>query len=346
MTDHAVDTTVVETKAPRGLDLTLTITVWLLAIALLSLMGVFAYTVYATRQEAALSSPTQRAMKGLEDLVKKNPNSAPARVRLGEAYAAVGMNDAAVQSLKAAIKIDPKHSGAYFDLGMVSMAMTEPKAAASYFQKVLELTAGGDSGVQDRREQCYFYLGQIAVGDKRWDDAVGFLKSALRIHSDSADSYYFLAIAYEGLNDKDKAVKSLLTGLAFDPTYPAAHYELGRIYASQGHEASAAIEFRTALDHNPAGTQAADELKKFGAADPHITRAEAALAAGKLAEAETQGLEASAIDPSNVRAELVLARTFEREGDKTNALARYKRLKELDPQNAVADQGIQRLSGK
>lgn len=346
MSDAYVSGGVSDADRIRRLDLAVTVVIWALLLGLVGLGGVFFMTYQANQRAEGSSSPAQRALRGLEQLVKQNPNSAAARVRLGEAYAAAGLEKQAVANLKAAIKLDSKHTGAYLDLGMIAMGQNEPKAAKGYFQKVLELTATDDmEGVNQRREQAYFYLGQIAVGQKDWETAIENLKAALRIKKDSSDAYYFIAVAYRGLEDENNAKKSLDIALAFDPNYAAAHYELGKLYKDQGHEASAAVEFREALKLNPKGYQAREALKKLGPAGPAAKRAVDAFKAGNLAEAEKQALLATAIDPDDVSTHLLYARVLEQMGDKKGALNRYERVKELDPNNAEVAQAIKRLGG-
>lgn len=329
----------------RGIDIALTVAIWVLVVAVLGLGGFLGYGVWNSRQSEGNSNPALRAIRGLEDLVRKNPNNADARVRLGEAYATAGMYREASNSLQQALKLNPKHSGAYFDLGMVMMAQTQPRVAAGYFQKVLDLTASGDSSVAERREQALFYLGQIAVGDKRWNDAVQYLKAALRTRQDASDTYYFLAVAYEGLKDLSNAQKNLSIALAFDPKYAAAHYELGRVYRQSGREASAAVEFRTALDLAPLNKVPLTDLRSFPPAAQVYASAQKAFTAGDMATAESLGLETVAIDPTYVQGHLLLARVFEKQGDKKGAISRYQKVEALDPSNPDAPAAIKRLGG-
>jgi Tfp pilus assembly protein PilF len=347
MTDENASVPEAPARRLTFLDRAAPFVVWILVAALLVVGGLFGYQVYSNYNAERNSSPSMRALRGLEQLAQKNPNSAAVRVRLAEAYATAGLDDKAVENLQAAVKLDKKHSGAYLDLGLLAMRANQPQVAEAHFTKVLELTQGGQfAKIDPRQEQALFYLGQIRIGQKRWDEAVTYLKGALRIRKDSSDSYYFLARAYEGLGDNDNARKNLNIALTFDPNYAAAHHELGLVYVSQSNVPSAAVEFRRALEINAQGTQSADQLAKFGTAASWADRATKSLAAGKTRDADKQGLTAISIDPTYVAAQLLYGRILEKEGDKSTALDRYKHVQELDPKNVEAAAAIKRLSTK
>ncbi len=70
----------------------------------------------------------------------------------------------ATEQLNAALKIDPKHIGAYLDLGLVALAAKNPAAAESYFKKVVDLTEGSQyAALNSSRETALYNLGLIAL---------------------------------------------------------------------------------------------------------------------------------------------------------------------------------------
>ena len=149
---------------PQRLDTVLKGTIAVLLVGILGLGAWFGYTVYADRKAAEDANPALRTMKVIKAQVEKNPNNAVLRIRLGEAYAAANRSQNAIEQFNAALKIDPKHTGAYLDLGMLAMAENRPDEAQTYLKKVVELTADDEmADGSDRREMAFYNLGRLAM---------------------------------------------------------------------------------------------------------------------------------------------------------------------------------------
>ncbi len=141
-------------------------------------------------QRDQLTNAPIRLIKGIEAEVRKTPNDVILRVRLGEAYGAAGKYDQAVEQFKQALKIDPKHVGAYLDLGMVAVLTENDAAAERYFKKVIELTETAQ--IRERgpasRERL-LQPGLLKLKQKKYEEAAGYFKEALRIRKDASDTY-------------------------------------------------------------------------------------------------------------------------------------------------------------
>ncbi|MDZ4063741.1 MAG: tetratricopeptide repeat protein [Coriobacteriia bacterium] len=335
------------TRSADRLDQVLTLGVWLLVVALIGLGGWFGFSVFKTREAERLASPTGRTMMALMEQIKKHPNDVALRVRIGETYASAGMYDDAMKSFKQALELDPEHSGAYLDMGLVSMATKEWGEAEKYFTRVLELTAGAEyEGLSQRREQSFFYLGQIALDDGRFEETIGFLKEALRIRRSASDTYLYLGRAYHGLDELDAAIDNLLVALRLDPKYPEARYELGRYYLERGDEASAAVSFRMVVDSHPEVDQPVEALEAMGPASDRIKSAKQALEEGDKTKALSDATIAVAVDPKNMEALLLKGTVLEQMGRKADARETYKAALAIDPKNEEASAALKRVSGK
>lgn len=307
MVDHAPDRS--DTKPSKTADSTDNILRWVvigLVAAVLGLAAYFGYTVWQTRQIERTATPALRAIRGLEDLVRQNPNSAAARVRLGEAYAAAGSMKQANEQFGQAIKIDPKHVGAWLDLGIVAMQEKQPKDAEKYFLKVVELTEGSQfEAMNSSREQALFHLGEIALEQRQFPEAAKYFKGSIRIRRDASDSYFLLASALHGAGDDEAALKQLDAALAFDPNYPEAHNLFGEILLAKEDRINAAVHFRKAVDLAPDVKLPADNLAKLGKVQDVIKAGRSALNGGDLAAALDESLLARAIEPANAQATIL-----------------------------------------
>lgn len=316
-----------------------------LIVAILVVGVLFALAYRNTRAAATTATPALRAIESLKQQVKAAPNNAALRVRLGESLASAGLYRDAIDQLKSAIRIDAKHSGAYLDLGVISLEQNERKAAEGYFLKVVDLTKV-EAFSATRREVALFYLGELALDERRYEEAVGFFKEALRLRKDASDTYFELAIALRGLSRDDEALEQLDIALAFDPSYAEAHFAMGEIYLDRKEKVNAAIHLTKAAELAPDADPPKEALEPLGTAEEAVADAEDALAKGRLPEAIEFALLARALDASSVKAVLVHAKTLEADGDKKAALAAYKAADVLAPKDADIDAAIKRLSSK
>ncbi len=327
-------------------DTILRVVLVILIAAVLGLAGLFGYSVWQARNEEQTATPAQRALGEYRDFVRKNPNSAPARVRYGEALVTAGLLPDATEQLKAAVKLDPKHTGAWLDLGIIAMQTNQRKAAENYFNKVLDLTAGADyESINQRRETALFHLGEIALDAKRYEDAAGYFKAAIRIRRDAADSYFMLAQAFRGMDDDNAALKQLDISLAFDPNRAQAHYLYGKILYERKDLINAAVHLRRAYELAPDQEEARIAFEELGSAQDAIKKSVDELKSGNQAEALDSALLARQIDPKNVDAVLQHARVLIARGDKTAAKKVLGEALKLEPANEEAKKMLASLGG-
>jgi tetratricopeptide (TPR) repeat protein len=317
----------------------------LVLLAAVVLLGAwFGWTVYQTRVASRNATPALRALRVLEKSAKSAPNSAAMRVRLGEAQAAAGLYDDAVTNLKAAIKLDKKHTGAFLDLGIIALIKNDLTSAEAYFQKVVDLTAGSEfQDLNQRREQAYYYLGRIYLLQKQYEDALRYLKGAQRIRDDASDTYLGLAEAYKGLGEYDAATQNAELALSFDPNYPEGHFLLGQIHEAAGSETSAAVEYRRAVQLDEDIQVFNEALDALGPASKRIALARASMASGENTAALEQATIAYAVEPENVTAVKLYAELTEKVGKATSALVIYREAQKLAPDDVTVKAAVARL---
>lgn len=337
-------------RPPRDqLDTVLTILMWVLLVAVIISGSYLGWMVYQSRTDAALSVPAQRIISAMKDNVRAFPNSAALRVRLGEAYGAAGLTNQAVEQFNAALKIEPNRVGALADLGLVAMKTGDLKAAQGYFQKVIDLTAQAaatSSQTIPDRENAYFNLGQIAVMNRQFDTAVGYLKEALRENRTASDSYFYLAMAYNGLGQPDAALEQLKYALLFDPKYAQANYEAGMIYLSRKDYVDAANHLKAALDNAPKAQPAIDAYTSLGTSQEWVKKSQTASAAGNVTAAIDDAKVAFILAPKDKQTAIFLARLLASNGKGKDALAVWKSVLVLDPNDTVAKAAVVKLSAK
>ena len=248
------------------LDTWLSVGVWAVGVSLVLFAAFFAWSVYAQGQAARLSSPALQVVDALQKQVNASPKDATLHSRLAEALAAAGMLDEAKGELASALRLDPNYVGAFENLATIELIQKDYKNSALHWQRVIDLTSASDmQDVNQRREVAFFNMGQIALIQKDYVSAAGYFNAAIRIKKDASDSYLRLAQAYVGMDQKDSAMDQLNIALAFDPRFPEAHFERGKLYLAMGDKVSAAWDFRAALDGAPDNPEAQAALDSLGA---------------------------------------------------------------------------------
>lgn len=327
----------------QQLTTTLRIAAAALAILVIGVVSLFAYNVYVDREAAKLSTPALRVLASYEDIVRQQPNVAAFRVRLGEAYAAAGRYQDAIEQFNAAIKLEENHTGAYLDLGLVAMINDHVSEAIGYFEKVVEITDASEMRFTDaRRELALFNLGKIALDDDEYEDAVGYFKEALRVRRDSSDTYLLMARAYDGLGDTASALKYVEYALAFDPNFAQANYQAGEWYLREKDYLKASEHIRKAIDAAPEERAPAELLEKLGTAESWAGKATAQLESDPKKALEYIKI-ARRIDPFDAELALLHGRVLEKVKKPSDALVTYREALELDTENAEVKAAIKRL---
>jgi tetratricopeptide (TPR) repeat protein len=313
----------------------------LLVVVALVYLG---YTVWSTQRSVEESSVPSRAIDTLIKEVEADPGNAAARVLLGQALAAAGRVDEAVEQLNAALAIDEKQAAALEGLGIIAMRREEWATAEGYWRRILEVTGSGQYASQDLRvERAHYYLGLTLIERHEYEDAVLYLKEALRIKRGSSDTHYALAIAYRELGSTSNQRNELETALRYDPKLPEANYELGLMLAADGDRAGAAELFRRSIDNAPTRAEPQAELDKYGPFEERLAdarRLESTDPAAALIEARI----AVALEPSDLPALRTVAKLLEKLGNTEDAALAWERVLRLAPNDPEATEARERLS--
>lgn len=314
--------------------------VGLLVVVALVYLG---YTVWSTQHSVQDNSVAGRAIKSLVAQVKKEPRNAQARVLLAQALASDGRLDDAVEQFQNALKIEKDNAAALEGLGLIAMKREEWRTAEGYWQQLVDSLKSGQFANQDARlERAYYYRGVTLISLKEYEDAVLYLKEALRMKRDDADTHYALSVAYRELGSTANQRKELESALAFVPTMPEANYDMGKLLLADGDEAGAAELFRRSADNAPGRAEPLAELEKLGTAADRLAKAKSLQATDEKA-ALVEARIAIALDPANVDAARLVAVLLEHVGTKDEAITAYERVLQLVPQDPDATEALKRL---
>ncbi|MBM4160401.1 MAG: tetratricopeptide repeat protein [Ignavibacteria bacterium] len=83
--------------------------------------------------------------------LEKNPENTNARVDLGTSYYESGNATEAISEMESALKYDPKHLQAHFNLGVVNLGAGRVDVANEWFRKTIALAPNSEIGKQAKR---------------------------------------------------------------------------------------------------------------------------------------------------------------------------------------------------
>lgn len=326
----------------RWLDWTLRV----VAVFVIMALAYLAYTVWQGERQTKKGSLSSRAIENLEQIVRDQPENADARVLLGDAYRDMGSFADALEQYQAALEVKDDHAGALTGLALVAMAKQEWRTAEGYWLSVIESVSDEPMANADLRlEKAYYYYGVCLIQLGEAEDAVNYLKEALRIKRDDADTHYALSVAYRDLDSVANQKKSLENALAFVPSMPEANYDLGLVLLAEGDEAGAAELFRRSADNAPGRAEPQAELDKLGPFADRWTKAQA-LVATDPAAALIEARVAIALDPESADAARLVARLLQQVGTKEDAKAAWARVLELVPDDPEALEQVEVLDAQ
>ena len=172
---------------------------------------------------------------------------------------------------------------------------------------------------QPNNAEIYGLYGSLKVQAGHYADAVPLLSHALSLAPRDSLCLGNLAVAYEGLEDLDKAIGTYRRALEIDPSNYRAHANLAPVLWREGCLDEAVGHYREAVALKPDFVEV------------HISLAHALHFLGHLDDAVASCRRALELDPNAAKAHLNLGRALQAQGDTDAALPHYRRALEADP---------------
>jgi tetratricopeptide (TPR) repeat protein len=236
-----------------------------------------------------------------------------------------GNLDQALDYLETARAIDPDYPTLYLRLGKVRLDRSDLAEARTALERVKDSP--------ELASPANYYLGQIAVLERRFADAVPLLEAALAANPDATEVHYPLAQAHRALGSAERARVHLqqfklrapdIADPLLDELQAATKRSLPAFKRAihavrEGDYAGAAEQFEQGLAADPDNAAA---LISYARVLYLVGRREAAVAA------LTRALE---IDPNNALGHFLDGVLMQQRGDLTGAAASYARAVAIDP---------------
>jgi Tfp pilus assembly protein PilF len=246
------------------------------------------------RRAAALHSAGVVLLVAASLAAQSFNSEAEARFNIGISHIREGRYDMAIETIKQAIKGDPKNAFFHKWLGTAYAAKQKWPEAIEAYRKALVLnpyyvdvkndlgTALILSGKRDEGKSEFLALfsdptnptpeitarnlGQAYLEEKNWGEAANWFKTAITRAKNYSEAYLGAADAFLGMGRLEDAVSTLEAGLKEVPDDPRINLALGQAYFNAGRfsEARARLEHVARRDPtSPAGKRAAELLRDF-----------------------------------------------------------------------------------
>lgn len=317
-----------------------------IGVLLLAVLGVGGYAAFSILQKnrAVLAqTPVSRQIQELIVKVRAKPNDLDLRMQLAQALTVEGHSREAVEQYNNALKLRKDFTPAYAGLGFLAARDKDWETSESYWRKVIELSSKSEQSRMDKTlESAYFYLGSCLIEQKKFEDAAGQFKEALRLNPTASDTHYMLSVCLKEIGSPDLARQELDITLKLDPKMAEANYDMALLMRKAGDQAGAAEHLRASADAAPYSDKPQKELKSFGSVRDRVAKARAALGSAPK-QAVIEARIAVALDPRSVDAWIAMGDARAKTGAAKKAVEAYQRALSIDSNSAQAKQGLERV---
>jgi tetratricopeptide (TPR) repeat protein len=116
--------------------------------------------------------------------------------------------------------------------------------------------------VDPNHAQALAYLGDIAMKEDHFDQALPYLEKSIQQRKDLRIAYVDLGAVLMQQKRYPEALAALQQAVTLDPTQPDAHFRLGRLYQATGKLTDAEREFARVRELHEKADDVASQMSK------------------------------------------------------------------------------------
>jgi tetratricopeptide (TPR) repeat protein len=192
----------------------------------------------------------EAALATLKEAVKRRPEHQGAHARMAELYGVMGNLDGAIDSLENLSALLPMEATIFYNLGRVYSIRGDREKVLVALRKAIELSP---EYVAPRYE-----LAKIYSKDDAWvDSLIGTLAEIVRIEPKNAEAHYNLGTTYYRKGQFAEAIESLTRAIELDSAHSNWNFALGLALFEGGKyaEAVTALARETSIEEEHALAQ-------------------------------------------------------------------------------------------
>lgn len=264
---------------------------------------------------AARTGRLEAALTSMREALRLEPDDAEAHFGLGNALYGLGRLGEAEASYRDAIRRQPNHAAAHCNLGNTLRDLGRKREAEDSYRAAI--------GIDPGLAVAHFNLGNVLKDLDRSAEAEASYRTAIRRVPDLVEAHYNLGNTLKQLERPDEAEASYREALRRKPDHVKARNNLGNLLRDVGRLGEAEVVYREAIRLKPDYAEAHGNLgvllHQFG----------------RLREAEASYREAIRLDPDYAKAHSNLGVTLGDLGRAREAEASYREAVRLQPDDAA-----------
>ena len=183
------------------------------------------------------------AVDQFQRALRIDPNDSDAVYNLGNALARQGNFEAAGKQLQYALQVNPRNAMAAYDLGNVRVRQGRLEEAADQFQRALKIDPG--------LTRAHYNMGNLLTQQGKLDEAIAHFRQVMLLAPEDGRAPYHLGQIFSRQGKFDEAIRHYRLALRIDPSNLKARYYLAVALAEQGDFEGASKEFRESLRADP-----------------------------------------------------------------------------------------------
>lgn len=261
------------------------------------------------------------AEEALNIALKQHPGAQELKYRLAQLFINSGKPAKGIRLLRDIECLETNNSDFYLLKGTALNLLGKPEEASQAFNEAISLSADG-------KDDVLYNIALSYVTNRRYKQAIRYLKIAYEINPGNLDVIQELALIYERVDELEKSVKCYKEYLDQDPFNDHIWYNLGVTYSAMNKLKKAADAFEYATAIRPTNIAA-----QFSKANIYvgINEHENAISAYQ---------DILEIDESNVQAYTYIGECYEKLTHYKKAVFFFKRALAIDNQFADAWYGL------
>ena len=270
--------------------------------------------------ELGNSQAEETAVESLKAAIKANPKAPDNHFNLARALNKAGDLIAAIESCRQAISIKPNYAEAHYMLALSLKGNGEITEAIKAYEAVLKINPD--------HANSYYNIGNILKDQGAIDAAIKSYKQAIKAKPDFAYAYINMGLALVGKGDLDASIESYKQAIKIKPDYAYAYLNMGVSLKNKGDLDAAIGSYKQAIkikpDYAEAYSNMGNALKEKGDLDASIKSYKQAIK----------------IKPDYADAYLNMGVSLKDKGDLDAAIESYKQAIKIKPDYAEAHSNL------
>ncbi len=189
------------------------------------------------------SAPPSDSLEALRQQVRRQPESAEARVALGQAYLKAKLYNDAFIAYREAADLDPKHFGALRGLAETSLQLGDAQGALDWIGRALALQPNDPAALGLR--------GRARLATRQVAQALPDLERAANLDPNLLEVRLALLTAYRAARQDAQALNQAAKLAAQFPSDPRVRFAYGTVLDRQGRIGEATLQYRETLRLDP-----------------------------------------------------------------------------------------------